>query len=142
VSERESSGRWKKEIVEVSTDRVPATRIRSTAPAVKVGPLLFVTGQSGRHLGGQDNYSDDPAEQARQTMENIKAILEAAGSSLDQVVKRTIYVKDPELYDAMRPVVDGYFPSPVASTTLQTGFLRDKMIEIEVIAVVPESPGG
>jgi len=42
----------------------------------------------------------------------------------------------------MRPVVDGYFPSPVASTTVQTGFLRDKMIEIEVIAVIPDDESG
>ena len=129
---------WEKEIITVSSDRLPRPRIPSTAPAIKVGPLLFVTGQSGRNVGGEDNYSDDPATQARQTMENIKAILEAAGSSFEHVVKRTIFVSDARLYDAMRPVVDGYFPSPVASTTVQTGFLRDKMIEVEVIAIVPE----
>jgi 2-iminobutanoate/2-iminopropanoate deaminase len=132
---------WKKEVVEVPADRLPQPRIRSTAPAIRAGPLLFVTGQSGRNLGGVDAYSSDPAEQARQTMENIRAILEHAGTSFDNVVKRTIFVKDPALYDAMRPVVDGYFPSPVASTTIQTGFLRDKMIEVEVIALVPDRDG-
>jgi 2-iminobutanoate/2-iminopropanoate deaminase len=133
---------WKKKIIDVPAGRLPQPRIRSTAPAVRVGPLLFVTGQSGRHLGGEDAYSADPAEQARQTMENIRAILEEAGTSFENVVKRTIFVKDPALYDAMRPVVDGYFPSPVASTTVQTGFLRDKMIEVEVIAVIPDDEGG
>jgi 2-iminobutanoate/2-iminopropanoate deaminase len=130
--------RWKKEIVRVPETRLPAPRIRSTAPAIRVGPLLFVTGQSGRNVGGEDAYSPDPAEQARRTMENIRVILEEAGTSFDNVVKRTIFVEDPALYDAMRPVVDGYFPSPVASTTVQSGFLRDKMIEVEVIALIPE----
>jgi len=133
---------WKKEIVQVPASRLPQPRIRSTAPAIRVGPLLFVTGQSGRNLGGDDAYSSDPAEQARQTMENIRAILEEAGTSFENVVKRTIFVKSAALYDAMRPVVDGYFPSPVASTTVQTGFLRDKMIEVEVIALVPEEDEG
>ena len=130
---------WKKKVITVPESRLPAPRIRSTAPAIQVGPLLFVTGQSGRNLGGADAYSSDPAEQARQTLENVGAILAEAGTSFANVVKRTIYVKDPALYDAMRPVVDSYFPSPVASTTLQTGFLRDKMIEIEVIAIVPDA---
>jgi 2-iminobutanoate/2-iminopropanoate deaminase len=132
---------WKKEIVRVPETKLPAPRIRSTAPAIRVGPLLFVTGQSGRNLGGEDAYSADPAEQARRTMENIRVILEQAGTSFENVVKRTIFVKDPALYDQMRPVIDGYFPSPVASTTVQTGFLRDKMIEVEVIALVPDDQG-
>jgi 2-iminobutanoate/2-iminopropanoate deaminase len=132
------SGGWRKELIEVPADRLAQPRIRSTVPAVKVGPLLFVTGQSGRHPGGQDDYSAEPAEQARQTMENIKAILEAAGTSFDHVLKRTIYIKDVEAYATMRPVVDSYFPSPVASTSVQTGFLHEKLIEVEVIAVVPE----
>lgn len=129
---------WKKRIVRVPESRLPAPRIKSTASAIRVGPLLFVSGQSGRNPGGVDAYSADPATQARQTMENIKTILEEAGSGLEHVVKRTIFIKDPELYGAMRPVVDGYFPSPVASTSVQTGFLHDKLIEIEVIAVVPD----
>ncbi len=130
--------KWKKEVIILPPDRGPQPRIRSSAHAVRVGPLVFVTGTTGRNLGGQDDYSPDPAEQARQTLENIGAILEAAGTDFDHVVKRTIFVSDAALYDQMRPVVDGYFPSPVASTTLLTGFLRDRMIEMEVIAVMPE----
>jgi 2-iminobutanoate/2-iminopropanoate deaminase len=129
---------WKKEIVRLPESKLPPPRIKSTASAVKVGPFLFVSGQSGRNLGGTDDYSPDPAEQARLTMENIGTILKEAGTSFENVIKRTIFVKDPALYGAMRPVVDGYFPSPVASTTVQTGFLHDKYIEVEVIAVVPD----
>jgi 2-iminobutanoate/2-iminopropanoate deaminase len=134
------SGGWRKEVIEVPAERLPQPRIRSTVPAVKLGPLLFVTGQSGRHPGGQaaQEYSEDPADQARQTMENIKTILEAAGSSFEHVLKRTIYIRDVESYASMRPIVDSYFSSPVASTSVQTGFLHEKLIEVEVIAFVPE----
>ena len=134
--------RWRKELVHVAADRLPQPRIASTVPAVRVGPFLFISGQSGRHVGGQDAYSEDPAEQARQTMENIRTILEAAGSSFEHVIKRTIFVRDAELYGAMRPVVDGYFTSPVASTSVQTGFLHDKFIEVEVLAIVPDDQEG
>jgi 2-iminobutanoate/2-iminopropanoate deaminase len=129
---------WKKQVIQPPASKLPAPRIKSTGSAIRVGPLLFVSGQSGRNVGGSDDYSSDPAEQARRTMENIKVILEEAGTTFDNVVKRTIFIKDPVLYDKMRPVIDGYFPSPVASTSVQTGFLHDKLIEVEVIAVVPD----
>jgi 2-iminobutanoate/2-iminopropanoate deaminase len=132
---------WRKQVIQPPPSKLPAPRIKSTGSAVRVGPLLFVSGQSGRNVGASDDYSPDPAEQARRTMENIKVILEEAGTSFDNVVKRTIYIKDPVLYAKMRPVVDSYFPSPVASTSVQTGFLHDKLIEIEVIAVVPDDTG-
>src|SRR5206468_1689925 len=104
---------WRKEIIRVPEDRVPAPRSPSSAHAVRLGPLLFVTGQSGRRPGESD-YLEDPIEHARQTMENVKAIVEAGGSSMEQVVKRTIVVRDLDLYLRMRPVIESYFPSPVA----------------------------
>jgi 2-iminobutanoate/2-iminopropanoate deaminase len=133
------SSQWRKELIQLPADSLPQPRIRSTAPAVKVGPFLFISGQSGRQVGEHDNYSADPAEQASQTMENIRTILEAAGSSFEHVLKRTIFVRDAALYAAMRPVVDSYFTSPVASTSVQTGFLHDKLIEVEVLALVPDA---
>jgi len=127
---------WRKDVIHA--DRAPTTRGPTSAHAVRVGSLLFVTGQSGRRPG-EDGYQADPAEHARQTMENVKAIVEAGGSSMDNVVKRTVIVKNARLYDQMRPVVESYFPSPVASTTLQGGLMRDDMLlEVEVIAVVRE----
>ena len=129
---------WKKKVIQPPASKLPQPRIKSTGSAIQIGPLLFVSGQSGRNVGEKDDYSPDPAEQARRMMENVKVILEEAGTSFDNVVKRTIFIKDPVAYQKMRPVVDGYFPSPVASTSVQTGFLHDKLIEIEVIAVVPD----
>ncbi len=133
------SSSWKKEIIRAPSDRAPATRTPASAHAVRVGPLVFVTGQSGRQPGGADNYSDDPAEQARQTMENIKAILEEAGTSLEHAIKRTVIVGHPSMLPKIRPVLESYFTSPVASTTLQGCLMREeKVLEVEVIALVPE----
>jgi 2-iminobutanoate/2-iminopropanoate deaminase len=71
-------------------------------------------------------------------MENIKGILEAGGSSFDNVIKRTVHVANAKVHEKMRPVIEKYFSSPVASTTLQGGLMRDDMLlEVEVVAVVP-----
>jgi 2-iminobutanoate/2-iminopropanoate deaminase len=131
------STRWHKEIVRA--ERAPVTRGPTSAHAVRVGPLLFVTGQSGRRPG-EDGYLADPAEHARQSMENVKAIVEAGGSTMDNVIKRTVIVRDAEAYQHMRAVVESYFPSPVASTTLRGELMADDMLlEVEVIAVVPDA---
>jgi 2-iminobutanoate/2-iminopropanoate deaminase len=122
----------------IKADRAPVTRGPTSAHAVRAGSLLFVTGQSGRRPG-EDGYVADPAGHARQTMENVKAIVEAGGSSMDNVVKRTVIVKNPAVYDQMKSVIESYFPSPVASTTLQGGLMRDDMLlEVEVVALIPD----
>lgn len=131
--------RWQKEVVRLP-EALP-TRVPSSAHAVRFGPILFVTGQSGRRTTGEGaEYDDDPATQARQCLDNIGTILAGAGTSFDNVLKRTIVIRDRREYDAIRPVIDEYFPSPVASMIVEAGLLRDehKAIEIEVIAGIPE----
>ncbi|WP_432837947.1 RidA family protein [Dactylosporangium sp. CA-092794] len=115
----------------------------SSAHAIQFGPLLFVTGQSGRRLEDPE-YSNDPVEQARQCLDNIGAILREAGSSYEHVLKRTIVVRDRNEYNAVRPIVEEYFVSPVASSIIESGLLRDeqKVMEIEVIAFVPDDADG
>jgi 2-iminobutanoate/2-iminopropanoate deaminase len=131
------ASKWKKEIIRA--EGAPGTRMPSSAHGVKIGPLLFVTGQSGRRPG-EDGYVADPAEHARQTLENVKAIVEAGGSSMDNVIKRTVIVKNTQVYQQMRPVVESYFPSPVASTHLWGRLSRDDMLlEVEVVAFVPDA---
>jgi 2-iminobutanoate/2-iminopropanoate deaminase len=134
---------WKKEVIRVPASAVRPTRVPSSAHAIRFGPLLFVTGQSGRRLEGPE-YPTDPVEQARQCLDNIGAILRDAGSSYENVLKRTIVIRDRKEYDVIRPIIDEYFVSPVASSIIESGLLRDeeKMIEIEVIACVPEADEG
>lgn len=127
---------WRKEVIWAA--EAPTPRSQASAHGIRVGPFLFVTGQSGRRKG-EDGYVSDPAEHARQTMENVKAIVEAGGSTMAHIVKRTVIVRDLETFRAMAPVVESYFPEPVASTTLRGALmLPDMQLEIEVIAVVPE----
>jgi 2-iminobutanoate/2-iminopropanoate deaminase len=130
---------WKKEVIRAPASVVRPTRVGSSAHAIRFGPLLFVTGQSGRRLEDPE-YATDPVEQARQCLDNIGAILREAGSSYEQVLKRTIIVRDRNEYAAVRPVVEEYFVSPVASSIIESGLLRDeqKALEIEVIACIPD----
>lgn len=134
---------WKKEVIRVPGDVIRPTRVGSSAHAIRFGPLLFVTGQSGRRLEDPE-YPTDVVEQARQCLDNIGAILREAGSSYEHVLKRTIVIRDRKEYDAIRPVIEEYFVSPVASSIIESGLLRDeqKALEIEVIASVPDSDGG
>lgn len=133
-----SSG-WHKEIVQAAG--APAVLARTSAHAVRVGPLLFVTGQTGRRPDGS-GYASDPAEQARQAMENVKAIVEAGGGSMGNVVKRTLIVRDAAAYQRMKPVIESYFPTAVASTTMQgTPLNTDAWLEVEVVALVDDDAG-
>jgi 2-iminobutanoate/2-iminopropanoate deaminase len=69
-------------------------------------------------------------------MENIKAILEAADSSLDRTVKTTVYLKDMNDFDAMGKVYSRYFPAhPPARVTVQVSQLHGGRIEIELLAL-------
>ena len=66
------------------------------------------------------------------------AILEEAGTSFEQVIKRTVHISDAKFYEKMLPVLEEYFVTPVASTTLRGGLMReDMLLEVEVIAVLP-----
>src|SRR3990172_4850090 len=118
---------WSKSVISAPPERAPRTRGRTSAHAVRVGPLVFVTGQSGRRPG-EEGYVADPSEHARQTMENIKAILEEAGTSFEQVIKRTVHISDAMFYEKMLPVLEEYFVTPVASTTLRGGLMREDML--------------
>jgi 2-iminobutanoate/2-iminopropanoate deaminase len=133
---------WKKEPINVTSDKIRQTRVNSSAHAIKFGPLLFVTGQSGRRMTDPE-YSTDPVEQARQCLDNIGTILTESGSSYDHVLKRTIVIRDRKEYDLIRPVIEEYFTAPVASMIIESGLLRDeeKVLEIEVVASVPEGTG-
>ena len=127
---------WKKELV--STERAPAPLSRSSAQAVRAGPLLFVTGQGGRKPG-TSTYLPTAKEQARQCLENIKGIVEAAGSSMDQILKRTVFVPDRAVLSEIRDIIDEYFTAPCASTTVGALLMGESMlIEVEVIALIPE----
>src|SRR5688572_11474641 len=110
------------------------------APAIRYGNLLFLSGQVPRDA--QDNrVTGDITVQARQVFENLKVVLEAGGSSMEHVLKMTIYlrrIKDD--YAALNDVFYEYFlDQSLARTCIQAGdFAGPGDIEIDLIAAVPD----
>ena len=104
--------------------------------AIIEGDFIFLAGQGpGNPVTGQLDMGDVQSE-TRRTFENIKAVLEAAGSSLDKVVKCNVYLRDIKDFAAMNEVYATYFSAPFpARTTIQAGALPGGIaVEIECIA--------
>lgn len=122
----------------ISTEKAPRA-IGPYSQAIEAsGKMIFCSGQipldpaSGEMVG-----ASDVRKQARQVMENLKAVLEAAGASLSQVAKTTIYLVDLQDFAAVNEIYGGYFPSqPPARATVQVaGLPRGALVEIDAIAI-------
>ena len=123
----------KKEII--TTKKAPAP-LGPYSEAVKVGDFVFVSGQKGLDLSGSIVPGGIEAE-TRQTLENIKAILEAAGSSLSEVVMTTVFITDMSEFAKMNGVYGQYFTeAPPARSTVEVSQIPGGgKVEISVIAV-------
>jgi 2-iminobutanoate/2-iminopropanoate deaminase len=106
--------------------------------AVVHNGLAFVSGQIALDPSTGQLVGDDVARQTEQVLENLKAVLEAAGSSLGQVLKTTVYLKDMGEFPRMNEVYARYVPEqpPARSTTEAARLPRDVRIEIDAIAAV------
>ena len=106
------------------------------SPAVVIGALVFVSGQGSLDPKTGEIVRGDITEQMKITVENIRIILEGAGSSLKNVVKVTVYLSDMDLFSQMNELYKEYFgPVYPARTTIQAGRLPfDIDIEIDVTA--------
>jgi 2-iminobutanoate/2-iminopropanoate deaminase len=102
-----------------------------------VGPFLFISGQGPVDAKTGRILKLDIVGQTRQTLENLRAILEESGSSLDGVVKANVYLKDMDDFVAMNEVYSHFFTrGPPARTTIQASRLPfDTLVEIDVIAL-------
>lgn len=113
---------------------------RPFSPAVQVGNLLFLAGQIGTAANAQGSVVPGGIQpETRQTMENIKDVLEKSGSSLDRVVKCTVFMADMREWDAMNEVYSTFFPrnKPARSALGANGLALGARVEIECIAAVP-----
>ena len=121
----------------VHTPRVPAARV-PLSQAIKAGDWVFASGQLGLDVATGKLAPGGIAAETRQVCENLKAILEAAGSSLEKVVKVTIYMADLGELMAMNEVFSRYFPlDPPARTTFQcVALVGGARVEIEAMAFV------
>jgi 2-iminobutanoate/2-iminopropanoate deaminase len=119
----------------VTTDRGPKP-IGPYSQAVKAGGFLFMSGQVALDPKTGDLTGADVRQQTERVMENIKGILEAAGSHLHHVVKTTVFLKDMNDFPAMNEVYGRYFSAaPPARSTVQVARLpKDALVEIEVVA--------
>ena len=106
--------------------------------AERVGDLLFVAGQLGNQPGTRTLATGGIAAEARQTMENIRAVLERHGSSLDYVVKVTVFLADIKDWPAFNEVYVQYFKGklPARSALGANGLALGAKVEVECIAVV------
>jgi reactive intermediate/imine deaminase len=106
--------------------------------AVRVGTMLYLSGQIGNTPGTRQLADTGIAGQTKQAFENVKAVLAAAGSSLERVVKCTVFLTDIKDYAAMNAVYATYFPKdpPARSTVAGSGLALGARIEIECLATV------
>ncbi len=105
--------------------------------AVRVGNLLFLSGQIGNVPGTRQLADTGIAGQTRQALDNITAVLTSAGSSLDRAVKCTVFLADIKDYAAMNIVYATYFPKdpPARSMVAGSGLALGARVEIECLAV-------
>ncbi len=120
----------------VSTNTAPAA-IGPYSQAIKVGNFVFISGQIPIIPASGEVVQGDIKLQTRQVLENLKHILAAAGSSLDNVVKTTVFMKDLNDYAAINDVYKEFFQQkPPARAAVQAARLpKDAGVEIEAIAL-------
>jgi 2-iminobutanoate/2-iminopropanoate deaminase len=128
-----SSGQFNRQAV--STDKAPAA-IGPYSQAVRSGSLLFVSGQIALDPSSGELANRDVTSETRQVLQNLGAILTAAGTSFDRVVKTTVYLLDMSDFAAMNEVYLTAFraPAPARATVAVAGLPRGARVEIELIA--------
>jgi 2-iminobutanoate/2-iminopropanoate deaminase len=121
----------------VSTKDAPGA-IGPYSQAIKAGGFLFVSGQIPIDPATGALIIGGITEQTRRVLDNLGAILKAAGTSFDHVVKTTVYLSDMGEFAAMNEVYATYFPAPApARATVQAARLpRDVKVEIDLIAAL------
>jgi 2-iminobutanoate/2-iminopropanoate deaminase len=107
------------------------------SPALRAGGFVFLSGQIPADPDSGDLVTGDIQTQCKQVLENLKLVLAAAGLTLDDVVKTTVFLKDMNHFAKMNETYASYFPTkPPARTTVEVARLpRDVGIEIELIAL-------
>ncbi|RDE12940.1 MAG: reactive intermediate/imine deaminase [Candidatus Thorarchaeota archaeon] len=121
----------------VFTDKSPKA-IGPYSQAIKVKGLVFCSGQVAINPKTGETVTGSITAQAKQILENLKTVLEASGSSLDKVVKTTVFLRDMKDFQEMNTEYAKWFSkNPPARSTVQVAALpRDSGIEIDAIATV------
>lgn len=123
----------------IQTENAPAA-IGPYSQAIKANGFVFVSGQIPIDPQTGEFVEGGIAEQTARVLKNLTAVLEAAGSSLAQVVKTTVFLADMKEFSGMNEVYATFFPSPppARATVAAAGLPRDARVEIEAIALISE----
>ncbi len=121
----------------ISTENAPQA-IGPYSQAVKAGNLMFVSGQIPLDPKTGDLVSESIEDQAKQVLDNVKSICEAAGSSLDDIVKISIFLTDLSNFAVVNDVMKEYFsePYPARATIEVSGLPLGVNVEIEAIVLI------
>ncbi|MDT3960517.1 RidA family protein [Staphylococcus kloosii] len=120
----------------INTNKAPEA-LGPYSHATEINGLLFTSGQIPLNTDGQI-VSDDVQEQTRQVLENLKVVLDAAGSDIESVVKATIFIKDMNEFQKINEIYGEYFDAhqPARSCVEVARLPKDVKVEIELIAKV------
>ena len=123
--------------VKIQTEHAPAA-IGPYSQAIKTGDFVFASGQIPIDPQTGEFVAGGIREQTERVLKNLAAVLEAAGTSLDQVVKTTVFLADMGDFAAMNEVYGRFFTDvpPARATVAAAGLPRDAKVEIEAIALV------
>ncbi len=122
----------------IHPDRDQTFETGAYSDGVAINGLLFVSGQASVDFKSSAFILGTIEEETHRTLQNIKAIVEAAGATLDDVVKCTVHLADVAEFDRYNAVYAGYFPgTKPARTTVQSVLAEGLRVEIDCIAKLP-----
>ncbi len=122
----------------IHPQRDPSFVTGAYSDAVVINGFVFVSGQASVDFSTSQFVLGSIEEETTRTLENIKSILEAAGSSMEQVVKCTVHLSDIKEFDRYNAVYASYFPGVrPARTTVQSVLAEGIKVEIDCIAALP-----
>lgn len=121
----------------ISTENAPEA-IGPYSQAIRANGFIFAAGQTGLDPATMELVAGGVEAQARQVLTNLQHVLEAAGTSLDRVVKTTVFLTDMANFAAMNAVYKEFFPAnpPARSTVAVAGLPKGGLVEIEAVALV------
>jgi len=120
----------------INTDTAPAA-VGPYSQAVISGNLVFTAGQIPLDPQTNELVDGDVAAQTEQVLQNLSAVLKAAGSSLEKAVKVTVFIKDMNAFSTMNAIYEKYFTNKPARSTVEVARLpKDVLVEMDVVAEV------
>jgi 2-iminobutanoate/2-iminopropanoate deaminase len=118
---------------QIRTDKAPIPA-GPYSQGIRVGGFVYVAGQGPGDPVTRKNAGDTIEEQTARTLENVKAILAAAGATMGDVVKTTVHLSDLSLFSRFNKVYESYFPDPKPVRTTVGSQLLGILVEIDVVA--------